>query len=63
MTRSPQTKSSAQRGTKPLGPEPAAESAPLATAAEGGLTSEDAQIKEQSRTSRTPEEDTNLLQA
>lgn len=62
MTRSPQTKSSAPRGTKPLGPEPAAESAPLATAAEGGLTSEDAQIKEQSRTSRTPEEDTNLLQ-
>jgi hypothetical protein len=37
-------------------------SAPLTTAAEGGLTSEDDEIKAQSRASRTPEEDTNLLE-
>ncbi len=35
---------------------------PLTTDAEGGLTSEDEEIKEQARTSRIPEEDTNLLQ-
>jgi hypothetical protein len=35
---------------------------PLTTEAEGGLTSEDEQIKEQARTSRTPEENTNLLE-
>ena len=34
----------------------------LTTDAEGGLTSEDEEIKEQARTSRIPEEDTNLLQ-
>ncbi len=35
---------------------------PLTTDAEGGLTSEDEEIKEQARTSRIPEENTNLLQ-
>jgi len=35
---------------------------PLTTDAEGGLTSEDEQIKEQARTSRVPEENTNLLE-
>ncbi len=62
IKRPPQAKSSVPRGTAPPGAAPGDEAAPLATAAEGGLTSEDAQIKEQSRTSRTPEEDTNLLQ-
>ncbi len=47
-----------------LAPQPTADnaSAPLTTAAEGGLTSEDAEIKAQSRASRTPEENTNLLE-
>lgn len=58
INRQPRAKPASQPITPKLSP--AAE--PLTTAAEGGLTSEDAQIKEQSRTSRTPEEDTNLLQ-
>ncbi len=62
MNQPPQAKPSAPRGTAPLWPKPDEESAPLATAAEGDLTSEDEQIKEQGRMSRTPEEDTNLLQ-
>lgn len=54
-------RSSRNATTKPL-PELHNESASLTTVAEGGLTSEDKQIKEQARTSRTPEEDANLLQ-
>ncbi len=46
----------------PNRPQPTATTEPLATQAEGGLASEDEQIKEQARTSRNPEEDTNLLQ-
>ena len=51
------------KGSRPPAPPPSQPSAPLTTAAEGDLTSEDEAIKAQSRTSSTPEEDTNLLQA
>jgi len=47
---------------RPRAAAPSQQAAPLTTAAEGDLTSEDEAIKAQSRASRTPEEDTNLLQ-
>lgn len=50
------------KGARPSAPSPSQPPAPLTTAAEGDLTSEDEAIKAQSRTSSTPEEDTNLLQ-
>lgn len=51
------------KGPRPPSPSPSQPSALLTTAAEGDLASEDEAIKAQSRTSSTPEEDTNLLQA
>lgn len=48
--------------TKRAGESAVKVTAPLATQAEGGLANEDEQIKEQARSARTPEEDTNLLQ-
>lgn len=55
------THSSYAEETEQQKPQTAAE--PLATQAEGGLSSEDAQIKEQARVTRNPEENTNLLQS
>jgi small-conductance mechanosensitive channel len=48
-----------EREVKPAAPAPEA----AATTAEGGLTSEEGEIKEQARQSRTPEEGENLLKS
>lgn len=57
------SQSKGSKGSRPPSPPSSQPSAPLTTAAEGDLTSEDEAIKAQSRMSSTPEEDTNLLQA